>query len=88
MSTGPLMRRCNPNIAPFTKYRQLNATFYTDPLYGKVPSLLGNKLEEVFTFGEFIFIASMKSKADGGIGLMDICDKHGIVEETRYDNSK
>ena len=68
MATGPLMRRYKPNIAPFTKYRQLKATFYTDPLYGKVPSLLGNKLAQVFTSGDFIFVSPMKSKADGGNG--------------------
>ena len=30
----------------------------------------------------------MKLKVDGGIGLTDICDKHGIPSELRYDNSK
>ena len=30
----------------------------------------------------------MKLKVDGGIGLTDICDEHGIPAELRYDNSK
>ena len=30
----------------------------------------------------------MKSKADGVIVLMDICDKHSITEEILYDNTK
>mmetsp|Transcript_15996 Transcript_15996/g.23839 ORF Transcript_15996/g.23839 Transcript_15996/m.23839 type:complete len:1130 (+) Transcript_15996:7540-10929(+) len=88
MATGPLMRRYKPNIAPFTKYRQLKATFYTDPLYGKVPSLLGNKLAQIFTSGDFIFVSPMKSKADGGNGLVDLCDEYGIPAELRYDNAK
>ena len=88
MATGPLMRRYKLNIAPFTKYRQLKATFYIDPLYGKVPSMLGNKLAQVFTSGDFIFVAPMKSKADRGLGLMDLCDEHGIPAELRYDNAK
>ena len=88
MATGPLMRRYKPNIAPFTKYRQLKATFYTDPLYGKVKSVTGNKLAQVFTSGDFIFVSPMKSKADGGHGLVDLCDEIGIPAELRYDNAK
>jgi len=88
MVTGPLIRRYKPNIAPFTKYRQLKATFYTETLYRKVPSLLGNKLAQVFPSWDFIFVAPMKSKADGGLGLMDLCDEHGIPAELRYDNAK
>ena len=37
ISTGPLMRIYKPNIYPFKKYRQMKATFYTYPLYRKVP---------------------------------------------------
>ena len=88
MSTGALMRKYKPNISPFTKYHQLKATLYTYNLYGKVTSMLGNKLAKVFTSGYFIFVTYTKSKADGGIGLMDIHDKHGVPEELRYDNIK
>jgi len=69
IATGPLMRKYKPKIAPFGKYRQLKAIFYKNPLYVKVPSLLGNKLDQVFTSGDFIFVSPMKSKADGGDGL-------------------
>ena len=57
-------------------------------LYRKVPSLLVNKLAQVFTSGEFIFIEPTKSKVDGGISLMYLCDKHDITEELRCDNIK
>ena len=33
-----------------------------------------------------MYVASMKSKVDGGIGPMDICDEHGIPEELIYNN--
>ena len=53
-----------------------------------MPSLLGNKLAKVFTSRDFSFVVPMKSKEDGVIGLIHICDEHGITEELRYDNSK
>ena len=70
MVTGPLMCRYNQNMSPFTKYRHIKSTFYTDTVCGKVPSLLCNKLSQVFTSGNLIFVAPMKSKADGGLGLI------------------
>ena len=57
-------------------------------MYGNVLSLLVNKIAQVFTSGEFTFVATMKSRADGEIGIMDICDKHGIPLELRYDHAK
>ena len=86
MSTGPLMLIYKPNISPFTKNHQLKANFYKNPFYVKVPSLLLNKLAQVFTSRKFMYVASMKSKVDGGIGPMDICDEHGIPEELIYNN--
>ena len=65
--------------SPSTKYHHLKANFYTDTLYIKVPSMLGNKLVQVFISGDFILVASMRSKEYGGIGLMDICGNHGIT---------
>ena len=88
MATGLLMSRYKPDIGPFTKYHHLKTNFYTDPLYVKVISLLGNKFAQVFTSGDLIFVAPMKSKAYGGIGHMDLCDKYGVPEELRYDNAK
>ena len=42
----------------------------------------------MFTYKEFISVAHMKLKADGVIGLMGLCDEHGITAELRYDNTK
>ena len=42
----------------------------------------------MFTSGDFIFVASRKSNADRIIGVMDLCNKHGIPEELRYNNVK
>ena len=78
MATGLLMSRYKPDIGPFTKYHHLKTNFYTDPLYVKVISLLGNKFAQVFNSGDFIFVAPMNSKSDVGIGLMDICDENII----------
>ena len=50
--------------------------------------MLGNKLAKVFTSGDFVFVANMKSKEYLGICLMDLCDEHGIPEELIYDNAK
>ena len=66
----------------------MKATLYEYPLYGKVPSLLGNKLAQVFNSGDFIFVAPMNPKAYLGIGLTYICDEPGITEELIYDNTK
>ena len=88
MATGPLMHIYKPNIAPSNKYGQMKATFYTYNLYRKVPSLLGNKLAQVFNSRNFIFVVPMNSKKDGVIGRIHICDEHGITEELIYDNSK
>ena len=57
-------------------------------MYGKVSPLLVNKIAQVFTSRDFIFVASIKSEADGGIGLIDLCDENDIPEELRYDNAK
>ena len=78
MATGPLIHRWNPNIYLFKKYRLLKVIFYTDPLYGTLPSLLGNKLAQVIIFRDFIFVAPMKSKADVVIGLIDLYENYGI----------
>ena len=80
------MRRYKPNIYPFANYHQLKAIFYTYPLCGKVTSLLVNKFAQLFTSGYFIFAVPMNSKADEGIGIMDLCDEHAITEELIYDN--
>ena len=88
MATGPLMIIYKPNIISFTKYHHLKATLFLHPLYVKLTPLLGNKFAQVFTSGDFILVVPMKSKAYGGIGLMDLFGKHGIPEEPRYDNAK
>ena len=81
MPTVPLMLRYKPNISPFTKYYHLKSNFYIDPFYIKVKSILRNKLSQVFTFGDFIFVAPMKSNSYVLIVLMDLCDDNGIPEE-------
>ena len=78
METGQLMHRWNPNIYLLKKYRLLKVTFYKDPLYGTLPSLLGNKLAQVLISRDFIFVAPMKSKADVVIGLIDLYENYGI----------
>ena len=88
MENSPLMSIYKPNIDPFTNYFQIKVAFYTDSLYVNVPSYLWGGLSQVFTSRDFIFVVSMKSKADGGTGVMDICDEHGIPEELIYDNAK
>ena len=42
----------------------------------------------MFTSVDFIFIAPMKLKSYGGIGLMYLCDEHGIPAEVIYDNAR
>ena len=66
----------------------MKSTLYTHTLCRKVTSRLGNKLAQVFTSGNYIFVAPKNSKADGVIVLMDLCDEHVITEELRYDNYK
>ena len=80
METGPLIFRYKSNISPFTNFHQLKAILYTDPLYWKFPSLLVNKPAQVFVSGGFIFAVPIKSKADGVIGITDLCDDHVIAE--------
>ena len=88
MATGPLIRIYKAHISPFTRHYQLKVTVYPYLLYVKVTTLLGNELSQVFTSGDFIFVAPMNSKTDGRIGVMDLCDDNGIPVKLIYDNDK
>ena len=87
MAAVPLMRRYKATYFSIHKVLSDEGNFIYRSVVRKGVITVKNKLAQVFTSRDFIFVAPMKSKSDGGIGLIDICDDHVIPEELRSDNS-
>ena len=75
----PITRRYRVDHIHLHRQR-LNATFYTDTLLSKVPSIRGNKCAQVFTDGRFTAVYPLKSKAMAGDALREFSSDVGIPD--------
>ena len=58
---------------------RLNAIFYGNTFFAKLPSLLNNTCGEFFTDGQgFTYVHLMESKSEAGIILDKLCQNVGI----------
>ena len=65
----PLTRRYRTDMMS-QRLRRLSTTWYTDTLFAKEKSLLGNTCAQIFTDGEgFTYVHPMKSKSQAGEAL-------------------
>ena len=58
---------------------QLNCRFYTNTIFAKEKSIVGNTCAQIFTDGEFVQITLMRSKSDPGTTL-DMINRGDGVE--------
>ena len=52
--------------------------YFIDTLLAGVKSLMGNRGDQLFTDGEYIYIHTMKSKKEAGDGLQNFTGDVGI----------
>ena len=59
---------------------RLNCRLYTDTLFAKVKSIVGNTCAQFFIDGDFFQIAPMKSKLEAGTTLDRIKRDDGVID--------
>ena len=69
------------------RLRRLNCRFYTDTLFAKEKSIVGNACFQTFTDGEFVKIFPMRSKSEAGTTLDRINQDVGVANEIFMDNA-
>ena len=69
------------------RLRQLNCIFYTDTLFAKDKSIVGNICAQIFTDGKFIQIIPMKSTLEAGTTLERINWDVKVANEIFMDNA-
>ena len=84
---GPLTRRYRTDILQL-HYRRLSARFFTDTMFTKKKSLMGNTCAQVYTDGGgFITVYPMKSKGQVGQTLKNLVQDVGIPYALTFDGS-
>ena len=78
----PLTRRYRTDLLP-QRLKRLSTRFYTDTAYSKIgDSIQGNTCVQIFTDGDgSIFAYPLKSKADCGDSLQELCSQVGVPRE-------
>ena len=69
------------------RLRPLNCRFYTDRLFAKEKSIIGNTCAHIFTDGEFVQIITMRSKSKAGTTLYRINWDIGISNNMFLENT-
>ena len=69
------------------RLRQLDCIFYTDTLFAKDKSIVGNTRAHIFTNGEFVQIIPMGSKSEAGTTLDRINRYVGVENEIFMNNA-
>lgn len=87
-ATGFLQKRYKSDIAPWSRFRQLKSTMFTDPLISKLPSLRGNKMAQVYTDGKFITAIPMRAEGNCGDTLYTLGERYGLPSTLVSDNAK
>ena len=77
-AVGPLTRRYRTDFMS-QRLRRLSTTWYTDTLFAKNKSLVGNTCAQMFTDGDgFTYVHPMKSKAQAGEALHKVTKDVGV----------
>ena len=85
---GPLTRRYRTDILQ-NHLRRLNTTFYTDTLFAKCKSIVGNTVAQVYTDGQgFVHVDPRTSKAFAGLTLDALTETVGVPNKLIYDGSQ
>ena len=84
----PLTRRYRTDLLS-QRLKRLSARFYTDTAFSKIgDSLRGNNCVQIYTDGDgSIFAYPLKSKADCGDSLQELCSQVGVPRELHRDNA-
>ena len=83
-SLGPLTRRYRTDIMQ-QHIRRLSTTFYTDILFAKCKSIIGNNVEQVYTDGQgFVYVDPRNSKSLAGLTLDKLTKNIGIPNTIIY----
>ena len=82
----PLSRRYRTDLLS-TRLRRSRTEFFTDTLFSKVTSLLGNNCAQIFTDGEFIYIHPMKGHTEIAESLQFFCEDVGVPAILTMDNA-
>ena len=69
------------------RLRRLNCRFYTDTIFAKDKSIVGNTCALVFTNEEFVQIITMRYKSEASTTLYRINWDVGVANEIFMDNS-
>ena len=69
--------------------RRLNTTFYTDTLFAKCKSIIGNTVAQVYTDGQgFVHVDPRTSKALAGLTLDTLTETVGVPNKIIYDGAQ
>ena len=70
------------------RLQRLNTTFYTDTLFAKCKSMIGNNVAQVYTGGQgFFHVDPRTSKSLAGLTLDNPTNNIGIHNPIIYDGS-
>ena len=82
----PLTRRYITDLL-LQRLRRLKCRFYTDTLFAKDKSIVGNTCDQIFTDGEFVQLIPMRYKSEADTTLDRINRYIGVENEISMDNA-
>ena len=83
---NPLTRGCRTDFL-LQSLRQLNCRLYTDALFAKDKSIVGNTCTHIFVDTEFVKIIPIRSKSEDVLSLYRINWDSRFLNEIFMDNS-
>ena len=86
LSLNTLTRRYRTDFIS-QRLRGLNFRFYTNTLFAKYKSIVGNACYHIFADGEFVQIITMRSKSEYGTTLDGINQYSGVENEIFMNNA-
>ena len=87
-AVGPLTRRYRTDLLQ-SRHRRLNITLYTDTMFSKCKSIIGNSVAQVYTDGQgWVHVDPRTSKALAGLTLDSLIENIGIPNQIIYDGAQ